>query len=278
VLGIYFCKIENIFKMWRKFIYFILVSVALVDVVLCVLFGKYIWCIYYTNTSTLSNLSNVGGFLSGTVGILTSFLVILIVLATFIEQKRANQKQSAENIFFQLVDSYDDIVHSMDVRNVSSENPELCRGRNAFEAMYKEFTVDEKTVRGLKMLGDLLKMSKKFDEKMFKAVDEMYSDFDKNYQPYIGYYFRNLYYLIRFVDGSNVITDAEKFFYLELLRAKISSFELLLLFYDGLSMRGRKNFKPLLERYHMLKHIKLVKDKLLDQNHMNLYSSSAFEE
>jgi hypothetical protein len=58
------------------------------------------------------------------------------------------------------------------------------------------------------------------------------------------------------------------------VRAQLSSYEVALLFYTCLSERGSPKFKPLIERYAMLKM--LPRDELLNPEHVHLYDPMAF--
>lgn len=57
---------------------------------------------------------------------------------------------------------------------------------------------------------------------------------------------------MKFVNRSDV---TDKRFYTNLIRAQLSSHELLLLFYNCLSDLGREKFKPLVEEYGLLKNM-----------------------
>jgi len=88
--------------------------------------------------------------------------------------------------------------------------------------------------------------------------------------PLIGHYFRNLYTIIKIVDRSSVENKRD---YTNIIRAQLSSSELVLLFYNCISPWGRK-FKPLVERYALLKT--LPEDALADERDRSLYEPSAF--
>ena len=78
------------------------------------------------------------------------------------------------------------------------------------------------------------------------------------------------------MNDSKVITDInEKYEYVATLRAMLSRYELVWLYYNGLSY-GSKKFKPLIERYAMLNNLRkelLVNEKV---NSFGVYESSAF--
>lgn len=75
------------------------------------------------------------------------------------------------------------------------------------------------------------------------------------------------------------LTEPEKRFYINLIRAKISGYELLLLFYNYLSDRGHKYFKPLVEKYSLHHNINEIESELIDKSntdHKKLYPQKPF--
>lgn len=117
-------------------------------------------------------------------------------------------------------------------------------------------------------------------KKVLNVIQESYKEFDNNFQAYIGFYFRNLYYTINYINEQKILSKQEKLFYINMLRGQITLYELLLLFCNCLSEKGYSKFKPLIEKYGFLKHILIVKDKLIDQSntdHTVLYEKSAYD-
>ena len=93
----------------------------------------------------------------------------------------------------------------------------------------------------------------------------------------MDHYFRHLYRIVRFVDDYDpmLLNDKGKYIYLSLLRAQLSKEELLMLFYNCLSDYGKEKFKPLVEKYALLKNYR--QDSLINPEHANLYKKGAFE-
>jgi hypothetical protein len=73
------------------------------------------------------------------------------------------------------------------------------------------------------------------------------------------------------VKNSNV---HDKHFYTNLVRAQLSSQELLLLFYNALSDFGNEKFKPLIEEFALLKTV--PQNLLIDDTHHKFYANSAY--
>lgn len=88
----------------------------------------------------------------------------------------------------------------------------------------------------------------------------------------MGHYFRNLYHIVKFVDNSDL---ENKKTYTNFVRAQLSSFELVLIFYNCLSDKGSEKFKPLVEEYSLLKNMNT--DLVFNQKHLNEYCHKAYK-
>lgn len=81
-----------------------------------------------------------------------------------------------------------------------------------------------------------------------------------NFNTDFGHYFRNLYRMIKMIDdkkfSDNIVEDFEiKYIYTSIIRAQISDDETKWLFYNCINDFGSKKFKPLIEKYTLLKII-----------------------
>lgn len=76
---------------------------------------------------------------------------------------------------------------------------------------------------------------------------------------YFDHYFRLLYRILKFVEKTDLIgkdNDKEKYVYTSMIRAMLSRYELVWLYYNGLSVYGNKKLKPLIEKFCMLKNLR----------------------
>lgn len=267
----------------------ILITLLIIFSILFLIVTIHALVLNLSNLHSLEDLSNFGQYLGGTAGILISLIVAIAALLAYSEQRRqiqlfehANHKQSVENTFFQLLKYHEEIVKNMDVSEISPNRPpHFYQGRNAFKMLYSMYQdVYYKETLTTFIGNDLTEpITDAKKQKITDIINKAYIEFDKDYQPHLGYYFRNLYYIITFIDRDKILSDLEKNFYIKMLRAHLSTYELLLLFYSSLSDRGNINAKPLIERYHLLKHVEVFKDKLLDRencDHMYLYNPAAY--
>jgi hypothetical protein len=168
------------------------------------------------------------------------------------EQGRIAREQQLESTFFQMVRLHNDIVQALDV----SDSYGPSKGRHAFAKM------NTKVKELYAFLG----------QKNNEPLDEAYNLFYTEFGPHVGHYFRNLYHIVKFVHTSGF---KEPHRYTAILRAQLSTNELLLLFYNGLSRFGRDKFKPLVEEYSLLQTMpeQLVVDPAL----LERYQRRAFD-
>jgi hypothetical protein len=175
-------------------------------------------------------------------------------------QNRTFRRQTFDNAFFHLLELHHQIVNGMDLGESSADAEATTTGRDCFVQFYRN-------------LRERLESDERFEaagatrENIRIAYAELYDEI----QPEIGHYFRNLYNIVKFIDRSEV---EDKKTYSNLVRAQLSSHELLMLFYNCLTRLGEEKFKPLLERYALLKN--MPEEALLDESHVRWYDSGAF--
>ncbi len=91
-----------------------------------------------------------------------------------------------------------------------------------------------------------------------------------DFQDVLGNYFHNLYHVIAHIDRHRGL---DRRLYAKMVCAQLSTPELVLVFYHGLTHRGHK-LKTVIERYGLLQD--LPPDQLIKPEHWNLYALSAY--
>jgi hypothetical protein len=170
-------------------------------------------------------------------------------------QNETFRRQAFEATFFQMLSLHHKIVQGMDVVRSEAQT-----GRDCFVEFY-------------------MRLKEKLNTEQFREqkprtqqiMEVAYTDLYASIQVDVGHYFRNLYHIVKFVDQSDV---ADKRVYTNLIRAQLSSHELLMLFYNCVSSLGRDKFKPLVERYGLLKNLATV--ELIEPDHTEWYQKGAF--
>ena len=173
-------------------------------------------------------------------------------------QNKTFQKQAFENTFFQLLRLHNEMVRLIDMRKASGP----IVGRDCFQVFYDTFK---------RYYDEILK--KHPGETLINAIGKAYAKLYFHNRSDLSGYFRALYNIITFVESSDVV---DKRLYFNTVRAQLSDYELLLLFYHCLSTVGRDHFKPLVEKYSLLKDLLTITLILVDLKHLVLFDRRAF--
>lgn len=200
----------------------------------------------------------------------------------FETQNTTLKLQRFENTFFNLLNLHHQIVKVIDYRFYKSKE----RKRNIANAiMYPSEVKEAVTITGRDVFRhryNLMYNNLKANPTEFESI---YLENYQRAQTDFGHYFRNLYRMIKLVDQTDFFYDSNKvsadeifkikYRYTSIIRAQISDFELLWIFYNCLSENGIKKFKPFIERYSFFKNIPT--GLIADNSHIELYDKRAFE-
>ena len=221
-----------------------------------------------------SVLGPFGDFASGTTVPLLTFVSFLAVVATLRMQKdqlemqkkeiqnsivemqetrKEMQEQSKtlsiqrfESTFFNMVNLHNEIVKTLSEKNhFAEETGELYFvGRQIFPSAFNEFRY---------IHNELLTSGNLTGATEIERIQQVYHQFFENRESQLGHYFRNLYRILKFIDEAPLM-DGEKRTYVGIIKAQLSSYELALLLYNGLSNQGNK-FLPLMQKYNLLDNL-----------------------
>lgn len=161
----------------------------------------------------------------------------------FTNQNKTMQLQRFETTFFNMLSLHNNIVANIKSADRYNRH-ELKSGREAFGPIYDNFKIiymdaENKFGKDNNAFGTL------------STIEYAYQTFYQRNQSLVGHYFRNLYRIIKFVHETKFLNDNEKNNYCDIVRAQLSSYELVLLFYNGLSPQGA-GFLPLIKTYDLL--------------------------
>ena len=161
----------------------------------------------------------------------------------FMKENETLRIQRFENTFFNMLSQFQEVVNNLKV----TVNGISVEGRDCFE---KTFEKNKMAGQEFKDVEDKCMCSVLFHKGM---NGYMKSDMPK----YFDHYFRLFYRILKFVKDSPLITDyTEEYEYTAMLRAILSRYELVWIYYNGLSNYGNEKLKPLIERYAMLKNLR----------------------
>lgn len=187
----------------------------------------------------------------------------------FTIQTKTMQIQRFENTLFNMLSLQQGIVNSLEfIPTDGADTTPRCKGRTVFDVFYNTKITrfglrGEDTIWGIKGL-----IRKEKDVNAYLHVSDI-SIFDS--------YFRHLYRIFKYIDESPLIDDSERYDYSSIVRAQLSEYELLVLFYNALTINdnGEFKFKRLIEKYAIFNNIR---DSMLARGHddYSLYNGGAY--
>lgn len=168
----------------------------------------------------------------------------------FEEQNKTLKRQRFENTFFNMLSLQQEITNNLllqcKIFKEDIERDVTYKGREAFKGIYEDAVFEYEgsisiTNTGLKYI---LKNNWLDGYTKIPATNR----FD--------HYFRHLYRIFKYVDTTDLISDEERYEYACIVRSQLSDYELIMLFFNGLSDNGKEKFKPLIEKYAILKNMR----------------------
>ncbi len=284
-------KLEDVIQKNLMFLLvaFLLMGIAAACVVLFSYYGKF--------GGMLSKHHDVwgqfGDFVGGSLNPLFAFLSFVALLMTLLiqnkeltissdelkkstealtQQSKALDLQNFERTFFELVRLHHELVNGIvdiEARINFSDTDRFRRetikhqGRECFSRFYGAIG---------RYYGNFFDEEDK-SKTIQGRIEEAYNKFVSGEKNPIDHYFRNLYHIFKFIDGSDV---NHKSWYASIVRAQLSNSELCLLFYNAL-LPQNINFKKIIEKYALLENMNF--DELMDkEQHLLLYTATAYGE
>ncbi|WP_247749221.1 putative phage abortive infection protein [Rhizobium sp. L245/93] len=237
--------------------------------------------------STVGN--NYGAFVGGILGPGLTFISFMALLITIVlqqteladtrkelatsakaltDQYQALDRQNFETTFFRMLTLHNTIVNSIDLEwkrsNPSTVDAAMGNfirravGRDCFKQFFANYSDN---------------YNERPEEDERTRLQAAYSKFWDFRQQDLAHYYRYLYNVLRFVHEQKGVDD--KMRYVKLLRAQLSDYELLLLFYTALNKNGL-NYWVYIHEYELFDNLPPI--MLIKPGHKALYSDRSFGE
>lgn len=156
----------------------------------------------------------------------------------FQEQNKTLKIQRFENTFFNMLDLHQKIVEGLEYRYDSAfqqlfSSSDNFRGREVFKRLFAEISYH------LHAEG----------QKVYEKCTSL---------RVLDHYFRLTYTILQYIDNCDVnfLSETEKYTYAKIFRSTLSTYELVFLFYNGISQNNPR-LKLLLEKYCMLNNLNI---------------------
>lgn len=241
--------------------------------------------------AVISQLStNVGDFISGTIGTILAFISTLFLFVTFRVQQTQFEKthsdayrQRFEGTFFNIM--------SMLYQVRTEINQQIClnstdNSKNLFDFYYSFVRFYNQEIKNNADFRQSMSIFEKEDCPKTEMETAMY-DLGHAYDKYVdhqgcnaGFFFRYIHNLITFIIRHwNQDHKKDAISYLNFIQAQLTNEELALLFYDSISRNGiDKNhvytFKENMDKYSFLENI--PETILANRNHYKIFTHTMF--
>jgi hypothetical protein len=208
--------------------------------------------------------SNCFSFIKDYQTLIGAGIAAALVVWGWFKQGALNRLQAAEGTIIKQIEFHYTILDGIEVYD-KEEEAEI-RGKAAFDYLYRE----------LEKFYD--PRPENFSKDIDQVEDRITISFDKLYTEYgnqFGNYFKNLYLLIDHIDQIT-LEGFDKTYYIELVKAQLSKYEILLLAYDCIwirwdKLKGKK-FIDYAKKYKLLSSLEtneLIKDAITLERLMN---------
>ena len=189
--------------------------------------------------------------------------------AEFEKQNETLKIQRFENTFFNMLSQFQEVVNNLNVRYRKYRVDHESFGREVFSESFEKAPIIVDLPYGKSQTTH-------YDGMRDTIKNNGLEGYEKADTPAIfDHYFRLLYRILKFVRDTPLITEFDdEYEYTSMLRAILSRYELVWLYYNGLSEYGCEKLKPLIERYAMLKNLR--EDLLVEDIDVGAYAASAY--
>ena len=284
---------KSIFRDWKTWVCFIPVFLSLlfgVYLIVLTLKDSHTWLFASLDTFFFSQMSNnFGDFVSGTIGILFTLTATFFLFVTMAEQRKQtyearldNARSRYESTYFNMLAMLDDVIKSVDA-NLKESKPNQIESINTYYRLIKEMYATSKTANA-EMLELLQELSindscsiriQRLREGTASIFEQIVKEIDCN----VSYFYRYIYNAIMYIEEIDVINEAKKKQYLNILKAQLSDEALALLMYDALSKfaqnkEGFNKFQDVLDRLNFFEDIQ--ESVLLERCHYKFYPKTHF--
>lgn len=222
----------------------------------------------------------VFGDSAGLLNAFFSFLAFMAVLLTIYLQSRkdGHDKQNGARVlfeqeFFAMVGMLENIVSHLSITvdepaktvAITSADAKKYGYTTEQEELAKDLEIEKRKVEGREVFRYIYKDRKDTslinyvngEEKWYETEEARQMCFDGT----LDHYFRYLYRILKHIDKSELLgkldePEKEREYYAHLLRAQLSNYELLMLFYNGLLGENPQTIKTLIEKYAMFNNLR----------------------
>ncbi|HGU9822323.1 TPA: putative phage abortive infection protein [Enterobacter cancerogenus] len=185
-----------------------------------------------------------------------------------LKRDESEKLRDFENSFFNMLSILQTLIKDMRVENSSGRK--LAEGRHVFLYFYKNFKKEVRQKNGRRLdfnTNDYLDV-----QQASLLMSNEYRIYFKNRAQNLSHYFRYVYNMFKFIHESE-LCNVDKKKYANILRAQLSNYELLMLFYNANFVHGKK-FIVYVNSYAIMDNLPV--EKLIYKKHVAFCDKAAW--
>lgn len=263
-----------------RIIEYLLAAILVVEILFIVILTTRYLYVTDINHSALEKTYFLGGIVSG----VFAFGAFFVALLANSNQRATSNIQRFESTFYNMLSLQQQIVNDLSYNFTDKETVVESALNPANGRVVKEVIVNKK-ILGRELFYYSFNIWETHEEQRpLKGMREIIHNRglkeyeNSNIPTYFDHYFRHLYTIIKFVDGTKFLKEDEKYKYTSMLRATLSRYELVWLYYNCLSAVGNEKFKPLIEKYAILKNLRGELLPLCAENRIKFHESQKLKQ
>ena len=258
---------------WKSFSWFLLIAF-----VICCLPWAFTreWLVDFSDTGEIGD--TIGGIMGPFIAIAAAgltFIAFWVQYKANIQQRHDIAIERFESNLFEMIHIQQEITNGLKIESIGEhENRVFASGRDVFQFVYESMPLNIKMGNGSGRYR--LKDALNNDDNVKMEIDLIEG------LCFLDHYFRHLYRIFKYIfdADSNLIKEDKKYEYAAIVRATLSPYELVMLYYNGFS---HPKFKDLIEQYAVLNNIRCdllassADKKLINEKYKDDYSPSRDE-
>lgn len=232
---------------WKSFGWFLFIALVICSLP-WILATHSLW-IDFSDTGQIGD--TIGGVMGPFVAIAAAALTFIAFWVQYkanIQQRHDIAKERFESNLFEMIHIQQEIINNLVIEHREKGNVLVVkRGREVFPYLYEEMET-RYTYRGGSEITTL--------KKALAADGDLKSHlFVVKSLWFLDHYFRHLYRIFKYIDegGDKLIDEDKKHEYSAIVRATLSPYELVLLYYNGFS---HPRFQALIEKFALLNNLR----------------------
>lgn len=233
---------------WKSFRWFLIIALLICSLP-WILTNTWFSLLDFNSTGEIGD--TIGGIMGPFIAIAAAgltFIAFWVQYKANIQQRHDIAIERFESNLFEMIHIQQEIINGLLIEELMySSEINTQRGRDVFQFVYE--TAKHKIWPGDECRESTLKHALELSEDtklVVASLERMW---------FLDHYYRHLYRIFKYIDDANEnIVDAhKKYEYASIVRATLSQYELIMLFYNGFC---HQKFKGLIEKYAILNNLR----------------------